>query len=76
MSRNPYLKVLAINGYYDLATPFYAAEYTLKHMGLDKRIQSNIILKYYESGHMMYIDPASGKQFKDDIIEFINLALK
>jgi carboxypeptidase C (cathepsin A) len=76
MRRNPSLKVLAINGYYDLATPFYAAEYTLKHMGLDQRIQSNIIFKYYESGHMMYIDPVSGKQFKDDIIEFINLALK
>jgi carboxypeptidase C (cathepsin A) len=45
-------------------------------MGLDQRIQSNIIFKYYESGHMMYIDPVSGKQFKDDIIEFINLALK
>ena len=76
MRRNPSLRVLAINGYYDLATPFYAAEYTLKHMGLEKHIQSNIIFKYYESGHMMYIDPVSGKQFKDDIIEFINLALK
>ena len=76
MSRNPNLKVLAINGYYDLATPFYAAEYTFKHMGLDKSIQNNIILKYYESGHMMYTDPVSGKQFKNDIIDFIKDTLK
>ena len=71
MSHNPSLKVLALNGYYDLATPFFAAEYTFKHMGLEKRIQNNFTLKYYEAGHMMYIDPASGKQFKKDIATFI-----
>ncbi|MEI6088409.1 MAG: carboxypeptidase [Bacteroidota bacterium] len=71
MSHNPALKVLSLNGYYDLATPFFAAEYTFKHMGLEKRIQNNFELKYYEAGHMMYIDPASGKQFKKDIATFI-----
>ena len=76
MSRNPNLKVLAINGYYDLATPFYAAEYTFTHMGLEKRLQNNIILKYYEAGHMMYTDPASGKQFKKDVADFIKETLK
>ena len=76
MSRNPGLKVLALNGYYDLATPFFAAEYTFKHMGLEKRIQNNFELKYYEAGHMMYIDPASGKQFKKDIATFIKETTK
>jgi len=76
MSHNPHLKVLAINGYYDLATPFFAAEYTFKHMGLEKRIQDNFTLKYYEAGHMMYIDPASGKQFKKDIATFIKETTK
>ena len=71
-----HLKVLAINGYYDLATPFFAAEYTFKHMGLEKRIQDNFTLKYYEAGHMMYIDPASGKQFKKDIATFIKETTK
>ena len=42
----PKLKVLAINGYYDLATPFYAAEYTFAHMGLEKRLQNNIIFNF------------------------------
>ena len=76
MSHNPSLKVLALNGYYDLATPFFAAEYTFKHMGLEKRIQNNFTLKYYEAGHMMYIDPASGKQFKKDIATFIKETAK
>ena len=71
MSHNPHLKVLALNGYYDLATPFFAAEYTFNHMGLEKKIQDNFQLKYYEAGHMMYIDPASGKQFKNDVAAFI-----
>ena len=76
MSRNPNLKVLAINGYYDLATPFFAAEYTFTHMGLEKRIQNNFILKYYEAGHMMYTDPASGRQFKKDVADFIKETIK
>ena len=45
-------------------------------MGLEKRIQDNFTLKYYEAGHMMYIDPASGKQFKKDIAAFIKETTK
>ena len=45
-------------------------------MGLEKRIQDNFILKYYEAGHMMYTDPTSGKQFKKDVADFIKETLK
>jgi carboxypeptidase C (cathepsin A) len=55
MSMNPHLQVLAANGYYDLATPYLATEYTVSHMGLDPELRSNVRLTYYEAGHMMYI---------------------
>lgn len=71
MTHNPNLKVLVLNGYYDLATPFYGAEYTFDHMGLEEKIQGNVKMKYYEAGHMMYIHPASATAFKKDVTEFI-----
>ncbi len=71
MSRNPNLKILVLNGYYDLATPFFATEYTFHHMGLEKKIQQNISMKYYEAGHMMYIKPSVMPEFKKDIAAFI-----
>ena len=71
MSKNPNLKILVLNGYYDLATPFFATEYTFNHMGLEKKIQSNITMKYYEAGHMMYINNAALPQFKKDIAAFV-----
>jgi carboxypeptidase C (cathepsin A) len=76
MSHNPKLKVLALNGYYDLATPFYGAEYTFDHMNIEKQIQQNISFKYYEAGHMMYIQPASALLFKKDVAAFILDAVK
>lgn len=71
MSRNPHLKVLILNGLYDLATPFYGVEYTIDHMELEKEIKANIIMKYYEAGHMMYTHRPSLEQFKRETAEFI-----
>jgi carboxypeptidase C (cathepsin A) len=71
MSKNPNVKILVLNGYYDLATPFYATEYTFDHLGLEKKIKSNIIMKYFEAGHMMYVKPASLILFKKAIADFI-----
>lgn len=71
MSKNPNLKILVFNGYFDLATPFYATEYTMDHLGLEKKIRSNIIMKYFEAGHMMYVHPASLALFKKEIAAFI-----
>lgn len=62
MSHNPKLKVLVLNGYYDMAdTFFWGSEYVFDHMGLEKKIKQNITNKYYEAGHMMYINAASAK---------------
>jgi carboxypeptidase C (cathepsin A) len=71
MSHNPHLKILVLNGLLDLATPFYATEYTFDHLGLDKKLKNNVTMKYYEAGHMMYIHNTSAAAFKKDVAEFI-----
>ncbi|MEM7369477.1 MAG: carboxypeptidase [Bacteroidota bacterium] len=71
MTRDPNMKVLILNGYYDLATVFYGVEYSIDHMGLPPEIKDNIIMKYYEAGHMMYTHLPSMKQFKQDVTAFI-----
>jgi carboxypeptidase C (cathepsin A) len=63
--------VMILNGYFDLATPFYGVEYTINHLGLPPEAKKNIIMKYYEAGHMMYVNPASLAKFKKDIGGFI-----
>lgn len=71
MTYNPYLKVYVANGYYDLGTPYFATEYTFKHLGLDESLRKNVLMGYYEAGHMMYIHMPSLKQMKKDLSEFI-----
>jgi carboxypeptidase C (cathepsin A) len=76
MSKDPHVKVLILNGIYDIATVFYGVEYTIDHMGLPKEIKDNIIMKYYEAGHMMYIHQPSLEKFRKDVSEFIQTSLK
>lgn len=68
---NPNLKVIVCNGYFDLATPFFATEYTLNHIEIPVEIQSNIETRYYLSGHMMYIQLNSLKEVAADLRRFI-----
>jgi len=75
MRQNPRMKVMSVNGYYDLATPFHGADYEFGHLALEPRLQSNIRYTYYEAGHMMYIDPASARQLKADLASFYASAL-
>ena len=72
MTMNPALKVFVANGYYDLATPFLASEYTFSHLGLDASLQDNITTAYYQAGHMMYIDQAELRKMKDDLDAFLD----
>lgn len=72
MKRNPNLKILILNGYYDIATVFYGVEYSINHMGLDSELKKNIIMKYYEAGHMMYTHKPSMQKFKKDVDEFLD----
>jgi carboxypeptidase C (cathepsin A) len=74
MRRNPHLKVFSANGYYDLATPFYATEFDLGHLGLDPSIRKNIEFGFYPSGHMIYFDVDALKQVKADLSRFYDEA--
>lgn len=71
MKRDPNLKILILNGYYDLATVFYGVEYSINHMGLSPELKDNIIMEYYEAGHMMYTHEPSIIKFKADVDRFI-----
>ncbi|MGD1841644.1 MAG: S10 family peptidase [Thermonemataceae bacterium] len=71
MIQNPNLKVLILNGYYDLATVFYGVEYSISHLGLPADLRKNILMEYYEAGHMMYTHPPSMEKFKKDVAGFI-----
>lgn len=71
MTRDPNMKVLILNGYYDIATVFYGVEHSINHLHLPPKIKDNIIMKYYEAGHMMYTHQPSLEQFKKDVATFI-----
>ncbi len=70
LHKNPFMKVLICNGYYDLATPYFATKYTLNHMFLDPGLRKNITMKYFEAGHMMYIHQASLEKFTVVVEQF------
>lgn len=72
MKYNPDLKVLVNAGYYDLATPFYAAKYQVDHLQIPKSLQGNIKLAYYYSGHMVYVHVPSLHKLHDTVAAFIS----
>ena len=74
MRRNPHLKVFSANGYFDLATPFYATEFDLGHLGLEPSIHKNIEFGFYPSGHMIYFEVNALKQLKGDLSRFYDEA--
>jgi len=74
-NKNPYMKVMVAASYFDLATPYFAAEYTFNHMGLHPEMHKNVIWNFYEAGHMLYIDSDAIAKFKHDISEFMAGAL-
>ena len=71
MSKNPFLKVIIANGYYDLATPYFATRYTFDHLALDPGLRDNISMTYYAAGHMMYVHEASLAQLGEDLRGFV-----
>ena len=75
MAKNPYMKVMICAGYYDLATPYYAVEYTFNHMGLNPDMHKNITWQFYPAGHMLYIDSDSHTKLKHDFDQFLTSAL-
>ncbi len=74
MVQNPHLKILAACGLYDMATPYFATEYTFNHLGLPPELQANVHITRYPAGHMMYVHQPSLEQFKADLALFIRNA--
>ncbi len=75
VTQNPHLQIFVANGYYDLATPYFATRYTFNHLGLDASLRANIRMGYYEAGHMMYLHQPSLVKLKEDLAAFIEASL-
>jgi len=75
MAKDPYLKVLVMEGYYDLATPYYAATYTMEHLNLAPALRKNISFATYDCGHMVYLRPDMLAKMKRDQTAFMEQAL-
>jgi carboxypeptidase C (cathepsin A) len=71
LKTNPRLKIMVNGGYYDLATPFFAAIYEEKHLPIPQSLAKNIEYSWYESGHMVYVRDESLKQLHDRVAAFI-----
>ncbi len=75
MTTNSHLYVFSGNGYFDFATPFFATQYTLNHLGLAPALQNHITFGFYQSGHMVYLNPQALAQFKGDLSRWYDRAL-
>lgn len=72
MKQNPNLKVQLNGGYYDLATPYFAAEYELHQLPIQGTLQNNIEMHFYTSGHMVYAHEPDLKALHANVAAFID----
>lgn len=75
MNKNTMLEVFVASGYYDLATPYFATEYTFSHLELDPNFRNHLTMETYEGGHMMYLYQPSLIKLKSDLAQFIKRRL-
>ena len=74
MTQNPNLRVFIASGYYDLATPYFATDYTFDHLAFDPGYTSRVTTEYYEAGHMMYVHMPSLEKLKRDLDAFLTVS--
>jgi carboxypeptidase C (cathepsin A) len=66
LAYNPKLRVLSVNGYHDLATPFFQTELDLGRLGPNPNVQ----IRFYSGGHMTYLDDVARPMQKADLVQF------
>jgi len=76
LQTNSNLRVEVENGYYDMATPFFATEYTMDHLFLPGNLRSHIQFEYYGAGHMMYLHNEDLTKLKANVGSFIDAQAK
>ncbi len=74
MTKNPGMRVYVASGYYDLATPYFATEHTIAHLGIEDALRDNITVSYFEAGHMMYVHKPSIEILGPDLRTFVENA--
>ena len=74
-AKNPYLHLFIASGYYDLATPYFATDYTVRHLSLAPDTRGNISTSEYPVGHMVYLESSVLAQLQTDVAAFIDRAL-
>jgi len=73
-AQNPYMKLFIASGFFDLATPYFATQYTIAHLNLLPEEKARISTDYFESGHMMYVREKDLARMHDDAANFIKTA--
>ncbi len=74
MNNDPGMQVMFNNGYFDMATPFFATEYTVDHMDLPASLRANVHFDFYPVGHMLYVNPKALPMLQRNIGQFIAMA--
>lgn len=69
------LRSIFVVAVYGLASPFFAADYTFDHLGLDPALRGNLSGSYYEAGHMMYAHLPSLQKLKQDVAQFLRTSV-
>ena len=72
LKSNPQMRVMLAGGYFDLATPYFQGIYEMHHLPIPQSLQKNISYKYYESGHMVYLNESVLRQFRADVAQFVH----
>jgi carboxypeptidase C (cathepsin A) len=73
---NPNLQIQTENGWFDMATPFFATEFNVDHLQLPPELRSHVTFKYYDSGHMIYLNEKELPKLKGNIVELIDSTTK
>ncbi|HYU44227.1 MAG TPA: peptidase S10, partial [Vicinamibacteria bacterium] len=75
-AKNATMRLFVASGYYDLATPYFATDYTLSHLGLDPSQRGRVTTAHYEAGHMMYTSARELARLSKDVGAFLRASLR